>query len=55
MSRETDEEYWERLAAEEAEQARLASRSMWMKIHDAQDIHDLKDVLHELILKLEIE
>jgi hypothetical protein len=53
-NRETDEQRWARLAAEEEELARLASRSLWHKIHDAESIYDLKEVLHEIVQRLDL-
>ena len=33
---------------DEEERARLASRTMWEKINDIQDIHDIKEILWEI-------
>lgn len=52
-NRESEEDYWARLAAEEAELARLNARPLWEKINDASDIHDLKVVLHEIVDELD--
>lgn len=46
--REQTAEWSARLEAEEAEQRRREGRSMWEKINDADSIHDLKEVLHEI-------
>lgn len=49
---EKRENWLEEAARAEDEQARLDARSMFEKIESAQDIHDLKPILHEIVEKL---
>lgn len=47
----------EALEAEEREQeqARLEARPFWQKIDEAEDIHDLKPLLHAIAEKVGLE
>jgi hypothetical protein len=50
--RELRKEQEKRMIREEEERARLEARSMYMKIEDAEDIRDLKPILHEITERL---